>query len=167
MSGLSSTFNLPIVILPACVAPRERSIVGPSRLQGPHHSAPKVHQNAPARHPPASTVESTLPSVKVCTLSAAILSSLTIVGRLTALSPSLSPRQPPAALRGVYTGIFGHAPGRPVPEGCQAAVTTAVVGQRPPFRACRGRYSSARRDGGEQGRWRLRPACLCRPHFAP
>src|SRR4051812_11414063 len=47
------------------------SIVGPMRLQGPHHSAQKSTRTGP---PDFSTVSSKLLSVKVCTFSAAIVS---------------------------------------------------------------------------------------------
>src|SRR5262249_46520156 len=49
------------------------SIVGPRRLQGPHHSAQKSTSTGV---PACSTDESKLPSVNVCTLSAAIHRSL-------------------------------------------------------------------------------------------
>src|SRR5262249_27053005 len=61
--GFSSTLSLPTVTLPA-YSVASASTVGPSRLQGPHHSAQKSTRTGA---PDFSTVSSKLLSVNVCT----------------------------------------------------------------------------------------------------
>src|SRR2546425_7513834 len=68
--GFSSTLSLPTVTLPA-YSLASASTVGPSRLQGPHHSAQKSTSTGA---PDFNTLSSKFPSVKVCTFSAAIVS---------------------------------------------------------------------------------------------
>src|SRR3954471_10966327 len=68
--GFSSTFSLPTVTLPA-YSDASASTVGPSRLQGPHHSAQKSTSTGA---PDFSTLSSKFPSVNVCTFSVAIAS---------------------------------------------------------------------------------------------
>src|SRR5215471_523430 len=70
MFGFSSTFSLPTVTLPA-YSVASASTVGPSRLQGPHHSAQKSTSTGA---PDFSTLSSKFVSVNVCTFSLAIVS---------------------------------------------------------------------------------------------
>src|SRR5438552_15696262 len=73
--GFSSTLSLPTVTLPA-YSVASASTVGPSRLQGPHHSAQKSTSTGA---PDLSTLSSKFPSVNVCTFSVVIASPHPII----------------------------------------------------------------------------------------